>query len=209
MRVADNGIGMDNETQKHVFEPFFTTKEVGKGTGLGLSTVFGIVKAHGGYLTCTSQPGRGTEISVYWPALPQAETADEKDASRTELIEGTESILIVDDEAGIREVNQRIFTMAGYGVVVAESGEAALDIYKRSRVKPALVVLDLGMPGMGGYRCLEELKGLDPDIKVVVASGYAQDPEVQNAIQLGANSFVPKPYTAGEILRAVRSVLDG
>ncbi len=208
LRVADNGVGMDEETQKHVFEPFFTTKEVGKGTGLGLSTVFGIVKAHGGHLSCNSQPGRGMEINIYWPAAPLSETETEYSTPLADMAKGNESIMIVDDEAGIRDVSQRIFSMAGYSVVVADSGEAALEIYRKRQKQVSLVILDLGMPGMGGYRCLEELKELDPDIKVVVASGYSQDREVHSALNRGAVAFVPKPYTAGEILRTVRAVLD-
>ena len=208
MRIADNGVGMDEETQKHVFEPFFTTKEVGKGTGLGLSTVFGIVKSHGGHLTCDSQPGRGTEINIYWPAAPQAEAPIAEPKPEPQAIEGSETILIVDDEAGIREVSERIFSMAGYGVLLAESGESALEIYSQEKSRISLVILDLGMPGMGGYRCLEALKEKDPGIKVVVASGYSQDREVRNALQMGAAAFVPKPFTAKEILRSVRGVLD-
>ncbi|MCB2187875.1 MAG: PAS domain S-box protein [Deltaproteobacteria bacterium] len=209
LEVADSGAGMDEATMQHIFEPFYTTKEVGKGTGLGLSTVYGIVADHRGHITCTSAPGRGTIIRTFWPvyqgepAAPQGDT----DTAPREL-SGSESILLVDDEDALREMAADVLEANGYRVASAASGEEALALYQKMARRPDLVILDLGMPGMGGHRCLKELLGLDPGAKVLIASGYGMDGVRDEALSGGAVGFLDKPFRLAELLGRVREVLD-
>ena len=144
---------MDKETLKHIFEPFFTTKEVDKGTGLGLSVVYGIVKSHGGYITCESEQGVGTTFYIYLPALDQPyEAVEVKSESVEEDLRGSETILLVDDEKYLLEGGRDILNHFGYQAMVAETGEMALEIFKKERERIDLIIMDLIMPGMGGRR---------------------------------------------------------
>ncbi|MBM3298647.1 MAG: PAS domain S-box protein, partial [Deltaproteobacteria bacterium] len=153
LSVSDTGYGMDKETLDHIFEPFFTTKEAGKGTGLGLAMVYGIVKEHDGYITCYSEPGRGTTFKIY---LPVAKIERDLDVTTTSKIPafGTETILLVDDEEFIRDLGKRILERFGYTVLTAADGKEALNLYEEEREKISLVILDLIMPKMGGKECL-------------------------------------------------------
>ncbi|MBN2232705.1 MAG: transporter substrate-binding domain-containing protein [Deltaproteobacteria bacterium] len=210
LRVADTGCGMDAETRKRMFDPFFTTKEVGKGTGLGMSTVYGIVKGHVGHVTCESAPGAGTIIDVFLPvaAVPAAVVDPPRRAPGLgEEVHGTETILLVDDEDDIREVGRELLTTFGYRLMSAASGEEALEIYRQAGGDPVdLVILDLSMPGMGGFACLAELKRLNPDIKVVIASGYF--PENLPADTPTAAAYLHKPYSHAQLLTTIRRILD-
>ncbi len=207
LTVSDTGSGMDRETLEHIFDPFYTTKEVGKGTGLGLASVYGIVKGHGGFILCYSEPGQGTSFRIYLPAMRQAEIIEESTASVEKLsLEGNETILVVDDEADIRELTAHMLQSYGYTVLCASSGEEALSVYV-GETHIDIVVMDLGMPGMGGSQCLQELLNLDPQVKVLIASGYSFDGEGRRLILNGAAGFVGKPYHPGELLAKVRSVL--
>ena len=210
LSVTDSGMGMDGETCRQVFDPFFTTKEVGKGTGLGLSTVYGVVQAHGGNVTCYSQPGSGTTFRIYLPAQgtsPSLYVGDQMEPDSEPG--GQETILVVDDEEALRSVSQEVLEMHGYRVQVASRGEEALELYWNRTGEIDLVVLDLGMPGMGGRRCLKELLAMDPGVKVLVTSGYAQNGLASDLGHDGARGFVGKPFRAQELLQAVRRVLDG
>jgi len=207
LRVSDTGHGMDKTTIEHIFEPFFTTKELGRGTGLGLAMVYGIVNQHNGYIACESEPGRGTTFRVWLPAgTGQAEP--ELDNNGIALAFGTETVLVVDDEQFVRELGARILTRAGYTVLHAVNGLEATEIFRKERSRIALVVLDLIMPEMGGKECLKELVSLDPQIKVLVASGYLADASVKECLDAGAQGFVSKPFKMNELLREVRRVLD-
>ncbi|MFP4315993.1 MAG: PAS domain S-box protein [Desulfovibrionales bacterium] len=209
LTVADNGVGMDKQTRDHIFEPFFTTKEVGKGTGLGLSTVYGIIKGHRGYIECSSAPGKGTMFSIYIPEqIEEQETAGAETKSNSKITGGTETILMVDDERIILEIGQDMLGFYGYDLLVAGSGEEALQIYRRERNRIDLVVLDLGMPGMGGERCLEELLSISPELPVVVSSGYTMHKIAKNPEQFGARRFLPKPFRLEELLGTIRQVLN-
>jgi PAS domain S-box-containing protein len=207
LKISDTGEGIAPSTAKHIFDPFFTTKEVGQGTGLGLSTAYGIVKSHNGYLSCESAPGVGTSFNVLLPAQPEAKLLDESPDGSTRLkTTGTEAILFVDDEVVVRELGNQILSKNGFKVDTAESGEAALEMYNEKSYD--LVVLDLGMPGMGGMRCLEDLLKINPDVKVVVASGYEREKSSQYVTAAGAKGFLPKPYKLDALLQMVREVLD-
>ena len=207
--VRDTGEGMDSNILDHIFEPFFTTKKVGQGTGLGLSTVYGIVEGHDGTITAQSQPKQGTVFDLYIPALEKSPEVEEeallefKSAQR-----GKERLLVVDDEAAILEVAGEVLAAQGYTVKTAKSGEQALSIFEQAPSDFDLVLLDLGMPGMGGHRCLETMLGIRPDLKVIIASGYADDRQIQDVMNSGASEFVRKPYRLTSLLDQVRHVLD-
>jgi PAS domain S-box-containing protein len=206
--VSDNGFGMDNTTREHIFEPFFTTKETGKGTGLGLAMVYGIVKQHGGYITCESEPGQGTQFKIYFPAVDTPETVPATKPEEVIPNGGTETILLVDDEAVLRDMGGEILGQAGYTVLNASNGAQALEIYMKERQRISLVILDLVMPGISGKRCLEELLKIDPTVKVIVASGLSVDSHSKTFIREGARRFVSKPYDVTHLLKTVRDVLD-
>lgn len=207
LSVADTGSGIDQETQQHIFEPFYTTKEIGKGTGLGLAMVYGIVKQHGGHITCSSMVGKGTTFKVYLPSISTeveevAESLSEKPSS------GTETALVVDDEEFVRELGRRILAKSGYTVLVASGCEDALGIYRSKQEEISVIILDLMMPGMGGKDCLKEILKINPEAKVLIASGYAADETTKECLSSGAKGFIAKPYRAGAFLQQVRKTLD-
>jgi PAS domain S-box-containing protein len=209
LTVNDDGQGMDQKTLGHVFEPFFTTKRVGEGTGLGLFTVYGIVESHGGFITCQSQPGQGTVFSIYLPTAPETEPARETaPRTKTQPAGGGASILVVDDEEAILETVRQLLSAQGYRVLTADSGEGALEIYQETPRAVDLVVLDLGMPGMGGQRCLKRLIEIDPEAKVIVATGYAGSGMRGEMLGFGARGYVSKPYRLEGLLASVRQILD-
>ena len=148
---------MDRETQEKIFEPFFTTKEFGKGTGLGLASVYGIVQSHGGYIYCYSEVGIGTTFKIYLPAIVKPEIEETKALEPQPIPRGTETILLVDDEEAIRGFAQQALMKFGYKVMTASTGEQALELYSDKPTEIDLIVMDLGMPGMGGHRCLTEV----------------------------------------------------
>ncbi len=211
MTVSDTGAGMDSETLKHIFDPFYTTKEAGKGTGLGLASVYGIVKGHGGRIQCYSESGQGTVFRMYLPATcktPEA-GAEKKKPEKAPATDGNECILVVDDEPTVREMAGEMLGHYGYRVFEAESGEHAIEVFQDNPGAIELVILDLNMPGMGGYKCLQELLAIHPEIKVLIASGYATDQHARQAISAGAVSFIGKPYHLREMAQKVRGALDG
>lgn len=207
LEISDTGHGMDKETLQHIFEPFYTTKEVGRGTGLGLATVYGIVKQHGGYVTCESESGQGTCFKIYLPVVGVSEEQDEKQVGHRVSF-GTETILLVDDEQFVRELGERMLSKAGYTVLTAEDGKMAVETYRRNKDQISLVILDLIMPEMGGKQCLDELAKINPQLKVLVASGYSPEALGEASVDSWAKGFVSKPFTSEDLLRDVRKVLD-
>jgi|GEM_PF-4989942 len=206
LSVADTGQGIPAANLPHIFEPFFTTKGVGQGSGLGLSTVFGLVKDHGGHIVCRSQPGQGATFEVFLPGLaatPAPEPAEPPAPAR-----GQETILAVDDEPALLTVARRTLESQGYRVLTARSGEEALEQYREHPGQIDLVLMDLGMPGMGGARCLLQLRALDPAARVLIASGYAPDAYAGPEVRQAARGFLAKPYRRHELLQAVRQALD-
>jgi CheY-like chemotaxis protein len=208
--VSDTGKGMPKNTLDHIFEPFFTTKDSGKGTGLGLSTVYGIVKSHNGHIVCESEPDVGTTFWIYLPALPMegevpagSETEDSRKIDR-----GTEKILFVDDEAPTRQYGKELLEQYGYEVKTAASGEEALEILIREKDSIDLVALDLIMAGMGGRRCLDEMLKIDPHLRVLVMTGYADDDLVLQAVEEGAREVLRKPFRDHELAGTIRRLLD-
>ncbi len=207
LRVADTGKGMDEETLVHIYEPFFTTKEVGKGTGLGLAMVYGIVKNHSGYITCSSELGKGTVFTIYLPVSTQVEETAEPEVSGS-LEGGSETILLVDDDESIRTLGEDLLTTFGYTVLLAVDGEKGLELYQQKRQQIDLIVLDMIMPGMGGKKCLEELRKINPNVKVIVASGYSHDEFGKETMDSDNINFLTKPYQTKKVLDLVREALS-
>jgi PAS domain S-box-containing protein len=210
LSVTDTGQGMDANTLVRIFDPFFTTKEIGKGTGLGLSSVFGIIKEHGGHISCYSEPGLGATFKIHLPAM-KASLKDmaKQDLSAQAVPGGHEKLLLVDDEDAIRGFGAEVLEGAGYHVALAASGEEALELYGRIGAEIDLVILDLGMPGMGGHKCIKELLALNPGVKVLIASGYSATGKVADTIKQGAAGYIAKPFRRIDLLHTVRKVMDG
>ncbi|MBU1276229.1 MAG: PAS domain S-box protein [Proteobacteria bacterium] len=209
LMVSDTGHGIEPQTMEHIFDPFFTTKEVGKGTGLGLSTVYGITKGHGGHVYCYSEPGMGTTFKVYLPAYQAGAAASALEETLPEqILGGTETILLVDDELVLRDLGARALESMGYRVLTKANGEEALETYRSQGDEIDLVVMDIGMPGMGGHKCLLEILAINPKAKVVIASGYSANGQVKASLESGAAGFVAKPFRRLDLLATVRSALD-
>jgi CheY-like chemotaxis protein len=206
LSLTDTGKGMDEPTLARIFEPFFTTKDVGQGTGLGLATVYAIIKHHRGIIRVDSQPGQGTTFHIFLPVSAKAAVAEptRDDA----ILRGSGTVLLVDDEDGIRMVAGRILEQLGYQVLSAENGLRALEIYRRERDRIDLVVLDMLMPGMGGAETFQKLQGLDPGVRVLLSSGYSLDGEAQQAMAAGARGFIQKPYRLAVLSHKVAEILS-
>jgi CheY-like chemotaxis protein len=207
LTVSDTGLGMAPDVQDRIFEPFFTTKTNGEGTGLGLSMVHGIISQHGGHIKCYSEPGVGTSFKIYFP-VSETERLWELTETREMPAFGTETVLLVDDDDRVRWMAQEMIQARGYKALIARSGEEALQVFAAHRGEISLVILDLIMPGMGGTKCLEELLRIDPNVKVLVASGYSSNGIAIDTKLDAAKGFIGKPYDAKDILGAIRKVLD-
>ena len=208
LTMRDTGHGMDAAVKARLFEPFFTTKEPGKGTGLGLATVYGIVKQSGGYITVDSTLGRGTTFHVYLPAVRAEDEGDQLQEAKRAVARGVETILLVEDEAGVREVAKRVLRRQGYVVLEAENGEAALAASASYAATIHLVISDAVMPGMRGAEVVRRLREARPGLKALFMSGYTDDEIVRRGIVSSAVPFVQKPFTSTDFARAVREVLD-
>lgn len=209
LTVSDTGCGMDPETVEHIFEPFYTTKEKGRGTGLGLSMVYGIIKNHGGYIICYSEPEEGTTFKIYLPIDREKNDIETDQIEKVEMpVGGSETILLVDDEESLRVLGEHMLKRFGYRVLTAFDGESALEIYRQKGRKIALVILDLIMPGMGGRKCLEDLLRIDPEARIIISSGYSINSSAGEALDAGALGFISKPYDIRQMLKVVRKVLD-
>lgn len=206
IEITDTGHGMDAAVRERIFEPFFSTKEVGKGTGLGLAMAYGIVNNHGGTMVCNSEPGTGTSFQVYFPGFdpPPVEAEPIPD----EPVEhGAATILVVDDEPFIRDLGRQLFTRFGYDVLVAEDGKQALEIYEETMDQIDLVILDLIMPNMDGDECLGRLLKLNPEVKVIISTGFSPNGPSREILQQGAKGLLPKPFRIADALHIVHQVL--
>jgi PAS domain S-box-containing protein len=204
--VTDTGTGMDEQTQERIFEPFFTTKEMGRGTGLGLAMVYGIIKGHKGLINVYSELGHGTTFSIYLPASGK-DVTDEMVANE-ELEWGDETILIVDDEEVVINVAKDILESLGYEVLIAHNGHEAIDIYKANNDKIHLVILDMVMPEMSGGETFDRLKEINPNINVILASGYSLNGMAKKIIEKGCRGIIQKPFTIVSLSHNVREALD-
>ncbi len=205
LTVSDTGSGMDAETQRHLFEPFFTTKPVGQGTGLGMSMVYGLVRQHGGFLTVTTEPGQGTTVRVYVPAVPCPEAAAAA-AAAAELRGGSETIMIVEDNEGLRRAAARILEKHGYAVLTARDGAEALKVLADRQTD--LIVTDVVMPRLGGPQLVQALTHSGRAPRVVFTSGYPARDVVGRAHLGPGTPILVKPWSGADLLRTVREVLD-
>jgi signal transduction histidine kinase/CheY-like chemotaxis protein len=211
--VSDTGVGMDEATQARVFEPFYTTKAPGQGTGLGLSMVYGAVEAHGGRVTIDSTPGRGATFRILLPALEaraaRAPRRRAKTPPRRRPAPATPSgaILIVDDEPTLRKSTSRLLRCLGYEVLEAEHGRQALEIFEREQQRVVSVLLDLVMPVMDGPETFRRLRERDPEVKVIVSSGFSEEGDAGRLLAAGAAGFLQKPYELTDLERMLGKVL--
>jgi PAS domain S-box-containing protein len=209
LAISDTGTGMDAETQERIFEPFFTTKETGKGTGLGLATVHGIVHQSGGAIGVYSEPGRGTTFKVYLPRFAgDAAATRPVSGVRPALPTGSETVLVVEDEAAIRQLTNLILQKAGYTVLVAESPAAAERMAGSHPGQIHLMLTDVVMPGMRGPELAERLLRLRPDLRVLYMSGYTDDAIAHHGFLNAGTEFLQKPFTPLRLMQKIREVLD-
>lgn len=203
--VTDSGTGMDKTTIDRIFDPFFTTKAMGRGTGLGLATAYGIIKGHGGMITVNSEPGRGTTFTLYIPASDK--DPEEEQKTTESLLRGTETILLVDDEKMILDVSMDMLKSLGYHVYAVESVQEAIDLYKEKKSEIDMVIMDMIMPGISGRGFFDQLKAINPDVKVLLASGYSIKGQAQAIINQGCDGFIQKPFLLEKLSQSVRKVL--
>lgn len=208
LTVSDNGCGMDSETRSHIFEPFFTTKETGKGTGLGLSMVYGIVKQSGGHISVHSKPGKGTTFKIYLPRISGAlEPVPQIFHQSTAQYRGQETILLVEDETGVRQLVSTVLQRHGFTVLEASHGSDALHLSAKHQGTIHLVLTDMVMPGMGGQELAQRLKPLHPDLKILFMTGYAEHADQQD-LPGQEIYYLQKPFEAHGLLQRVRELLD-
>jgi two-component system, cell cycle sensor histidine kinase and response regulator CckA len=206
MSIRDTGMGMDEKTKERIFEPFFTTKEMGRGTGLGLASVYGIIKGHQGFIEVDSTVSGGTTFHVFIPA--SRNTIKEIASSSTEtILTGKGTILLVDDEEGILDIGKSMIETMGYQVITARTGEEAVACYEILKDQIDLVLLDMVMPGMNGGRVFDRIKGINPQVKVLLISGYSIEGEAKDILSRGCNGFMQKPFKIKELSRRIRDVI--
>jgi PAS domain S-box-containing protein len=226
LTVRDTGVGMDRKTLERIFDPFFTTKGLARGTGLGLASVYGTVKAHGGYIDVESNKGHGTTFSIYLPASSEKVALKEKQLPE-KILKGKETILLVDDEDIVLDVGNEMLDALGYSVLLAKSGKEAIEIVSKAhRAKskeqegkerhapsamppaPDMVLLDMVMPEMGGGETYDRMKEISPDIKVLLSSGYSIDGQATEIIKRGCDGFIQKPFDMQGLSQRIRKILD-
>ena len=204
--VTDTGTGIPPEILDKVFEPFFTTKAHGKGTGLGLSTSIGIIKSHSGFIEVNSEVGKGTEFKVYLPSAATTETQQVKAQELTPPNTGNgEMVLVVDDEASIREVTGAILETNGYRVITAADGAEAISLYKEKGTEIKIVLMDMAMPVMDGHACIRELRKINPEIKIIAVSGLIEKESFSKVVKQ-VNTLLNKPYSAEELLKTIKDI---
>ncbi len=204
--ITDTGVGMDEATQQRIFEPFFTTKEMGRGTGLGLAAAYGIIKNHGGFIYVYSEKGEGATFIIYLPAS-ETEVIEDKKPLKA-VVKGEGTILLVDDEEMIIDVAKQLLEKLGYMVLVARSGKEAISVYGKNRARIDLIILDMIMPDMSGGNTYDRLKEINPDIKVLLSSGYSISGQAQEILDRGCNGFIQKPFTMKTLSQKIRETLD-
>jgi PAS domain S-box-containing protein len=204
--VMDTGSGIDKNIQARVFEPFFTTKGVGKGTGLGLSIVYGIIKKHEGYIHVESKPESGTKFKIYLPLI-KPEGAQEDSLGYSLSTGGTGTVLLAEDDEAVMKAISKVLEKTGYNVIVAVNGEDAIRKYKKFKDKINLLLFDIVMPKMNGKDAYEEIKKIDPDIKVLFISGYITDDRIERTIADAGLPFVTKPVSPNKLERKIKNIL--
>jgi PAS domain S-box-containing protein len=213
LTVTDNGLGMDAETLEKIYEPFFTTKSVGKGSGLGLSVVYGCVKQHKGFLTCYSEPGKGTQFNIYFPLDLQSEGSETDEQQLPKItdkgqLRGDETLLLVEDDTEVLEIIKSLLEEFGYTVLTAKDGKKAVSLFRETSQKIKLVILDAIMPKKSGWETNREIQAEAPWIKALFISGYTREALIEKGMLEERSMFLPKPIAPLDLLRTVREVLD-
>jgi two-component system cell cycle sensor histidine kinase/response regulator CckA len=208
LSVTDTGGGMTDEVKRHIFEPFFTTKEQGKGTGLGLATCFGIIQQSNGHIHCDSQAGKGTEFRIYLPPVSGKEDATINLETPTVLPQGTETVLLAEDEPSLRRLMARVLRMQGYTILEAADGNEALALAQANGPKIQLLVTDVIMPGLSGKMLAEWLTQVNPRVKVLFISGYINNAAVRGAMSKPGTLFLQKPFNPQDLAKKVRAALE-
>ena len=203
---SDTGVGMDSSVVNKIYDPFFTTKEKGVGTGLGLAMVYNIVHQHYGFIDVYSEPGVGSTFNIYLPEydhkIPGLDHGKEQDIAM-----GSGLILVIDDEEVVRLIAENILKECGYDVLLAEDGKTGIGIFKVMHGEISAVLLDMAMPGMSGDDVFIELKKIQPDVKVLLSSGFRQDSRVEKSMSLGVSGFIQKPYSISEMSHKIKEVV--
>jgi CheY-like chemotaxis protein len=207
LAISDTGMGMDPETVTHLFEPFFTTKAPGKGTGLGLATAYGIVKQSGGAISVYSEPGRGTTVKIYLPSAEAKLAAEAAEQEPAAALRGSETILVLEDEARVRKLVCEVLAGRGYHVLEAVRGEEAIRMAKEHKGRIHLLLADVVMPEMSGPQALEQIRTRHPNMKVLFMSGYTDEAMVHHGILDSGVPFLQKPFLPETLARKVREVL--
>ncbi|MFO7958312.1 MAG: PAS domain S-box protein [Candidatus Brocadiia bacterium] len=208
LTVQDTGVGMGPEVRERIFDPFFTTKDRGYGTGLGLATVYGLVQQQGGHIECESEPGEGTRFDVYLPLLEEEAPVSPEDTAWGMQLGGDETVLLVEDDEGVREMGTRVLEGFGYTVLTASDGREGLELFRKHRSTVDLLVTDVVMPQTDGLELAEQAQSLRPDLKVLYVSGYAGRDNAEGRKADAAHPLLPKPFTASRLAQRVREVLD-
>ena len=208
LAVSDTGIGMSEEVLSHIFEPFFTTKPVGTGTGLGLSTSYGIVKQNRGGIWVYSEPGKGTTVKVYLPAIEDEARILVEDREKAVLVDGTETVLVVEDDADIRKLVVRHLKARGYRVLSAANGDEALALVNKHADPIDLLITDMVMPLMGGRELADNLALIRPGMHVLFMSGYTGNSIVHQGILNHEIKFIQKPFSMAEFLKKIREAIE-
>ena len=203
--IKDTGGGMDEATMQRIFEPFFTTKEIGTGTGLGLASAFGIIKSHNGYIDVRSRLGHGATFFIYLPATEEEVREQEKKV--VELVPGTETILLVDDEHAILEACSAMLKKLGYDVMVARGGKEAVDVYRKHQSEIDLVILDIIMPDLSGGEVFDRLLDMNPEVRVLLSSGYSIEDQAAAILDRGCDGFIQKPFQLDQLHRNIREIM--
>jgi two-component system, cell cycle sensor histidine kinase and response regulator CckA len=207
LSVTDTGCGMDETTRQQVFDPFFTTKDKQRGTGLGLASVYGIIKNHGGLVTVYSEVGHGTTFTIY---LPLSDKDVHSEYHRTEEVrQGSGTILLVDDEEMILDVGQAMLTALGYQAVIAKGGENALKLMADRNYHFDLAIVDLIMPGIDGGKVFDTIRAIQPDLPVILCSGYSMNGQATAIMARGCNGFIQKSFNIKELSIAIHRILAG
>jgi PAS domain S-box-containing protein len=205
LSLADSGIGMEEQTAARIFEPFFTTKEMSQGTGLGLATAYAIIKNHQGIIRVQSERGRGSTFHIYLPVSEKPVLQEKADGFQ--FTKGSGTVLLVDDEESIRSVGKRILEQLGYQILLAENGARAVSLYQTQKDLIDLVILDMIMPGMGGGETYRKIRQINPEVKVLLSSGYSIDGEAQKILDEGAQGFIQKPYRIDALSQKIAEML--
>jgi PAS domain S-box-containing protein len=204
--ITDTGLGMEEATHERIFDPFFTTKDMGKGAGFGLPSAYGIIKNHGGIINVFSEKGEGTTFDIYLPALENKVTKQQELPGKA--LKGKENVLLVDDEDMIIDVGQEMLKTLGHGVFTARSGREAIGVYEANKDKIDIVILDMIMPEMGGGEVFDRMKEINPNIKVLLSTGYSIDGQAKEILARGCLGFMQKPFNLKDLSQKLREILD-